>query len=83
MPKIADWDGFRAELAQIRDKPRKSKAGRKPFDVLLRFKVLVLQQMYNLGDDQTEYQIQRSTPELDICILIKWVFLPFHLLVRS
>ena len=56
--EIVDWEGFRAELEQIRDKPRKSKAGRKPFDVLLMFKVLVLQQMYNLGDDQTEYQIR-------------------------
>ena len=51
-------EGFRGELEQIRDKPRKSNAGRKPFDVVVMFKVLVLQQMYNLGDDQTEYQIR-------------------------
>ena len=61
LPKIdelVDWEGFRGELGQIRDKPRKSNAGRKPFDVVLMFKVLVLQQMYNLSDDQTEYQIR-------------------------
>ena len=61
LPKIdelVDWEGFRGELEQIRDKPRKSKAGRKPFDVVQMFKVLVLQQMYNLSDDQTEYQIR-------------------------
>ena len=61
LPKIdelVDWEGFRSELEQIRDKPRKSNAGRKPFDVVLMFKVLVLQQMYNLSDDQTEYQIR-------------------------
>ena len=61
LPKIdelVDWEGFRGELEQIRDKPRKSNAGRKPFDVVVMFKVLVLQQMYNLSDDQTEYQIR-------------------------
>lgn len=61
LPKIeaiVDWEGFRSELERIRDKPRKSKAGRKPYDAVLMFKILVLQQMYNLGDDQTEYQIR-------------------------
>ena len=61
LPKIdelVDWEGFRGALEQIRDKPRISKAGRKPFDVVQMFKVLVLQQMYNLSDDQTEYQIR-------------------------
>ena len=45
-------------MGQTRDKPRKSNAGRKPFDVIVMFKVLVLQQMYNLSDDQTEYQVR-------------------------
>ena len=56
--EIVDWEEFRGELERIRDKPRKSNAGRKPFDGVVMFKVLVLQQMYNLGDDQTEYQIR-------------------------
>jgi transposase, IS5 family len=33
-------------------------AGRKPFDAVLMFKVLVLQTLYNLSDEQVEYQIR-------------------------
>lgn len=53
-----DWEGFRAILEQAQAKPRKSSAGRKAFDVVLMFKILVLQHLYNLSDDQTEYQIR-------------------------
>lgn len=53
-----DWEGFRSLLVEALAKPRKSNAGRKEFDKLLMFKILVLQHMYNLGDDQTEYQIR-------------------------
>ena len=42
----------------MHQKTRKSKAGRKPYDVVLMFKVLVLQHFYNLADEQTEYQIR-------------------------
>ena len=37
---------------------RKSSAGRKPWDEVLMFKMLVLQALYNLSDDQTEYQVR-------------------------
>lgn len=37
---------------------RKSPAGRKPWDEVLIFKVLVLQALYNLSDDQMEYQLR-------------------------
>ena len=39
-------------------KERKSRAGRKPFDVVLMFKLLILQTLYNLGDDQLEYHVR-------------------------
>ena len=39
-------------------KARKSNAGRKEYDRVLMFKILVLQQLYNLSDDQTEFQIR-------------------------
>ena len=32
-------------------------AGRKPIDVIVMFKLLVLQQMYNIADDELEYQV--------------------------
>jgi len=55
------WESFRAEIeAATRPKPeeRKSKAGRKPYDAVLMFKVLVLQTLYNLADEQLEYLIR-------------------------
>ncbi len=45
-------------LAQVHEKERKSKAGRKPIDVVLMFKALILQTLYNLADEQVEYQIR-------------------------
>ena len=35
---------------------RKNSAGRKPWDEVVIFKALVLQALYNLSDDQAEYQ---------------------------
>ena len=54
---IVPWEEFRPTLNILRDKPRKSTAGRKPFDVVLMFKILVLQSLYNISDDQLEFQI--------------------------
>jgi len=61
LPKLntlVDWDIFRESLNKVREKERKSNAGRPAFDALLMFKVLVLKAMYNLSDDQTELQIR-------------------------
>lgn len=57
LSSIVPWEEFRSTLEVLRDKKRKSKAGRKPFDVILMFKILVLQSLYNLSDDAMEYQI--------------------------
>ena len=40
------------------EKARKSNAVAKPIDVVLMFKILVLQQLNNLSDDRIEYQIR-------------------------
>ncbi len=53
-----NWEAFRPDLKRIHDKPRKSTAGAKPTDVVLMFKLLVLQQLNNLSDDRIEYQIR-------------------------
>ncbi len=53
-----NFEAFRADLERVHDKNRKSNAGAKPFDVVLMFKVLILQQLYNLSDDGIEYQIR-------------------------
>ncbi len=53
-----DWEAFQPDLNRVHEKDRKSKAGAKPFDVVLMFKELVLQQVHNLSDDKIEYQIR-------------------------
>jgi transposase, IS5 family len=58
LTKLIDWEAFRSCLNVVYDKPRKSNAGAKHIDVVLMFKILVLQQLNNLSDDQIEYQIR-------------------------
>lgn len=58
LDSIVDWQVFRPLLKVIHQKQRKSHAGRKPHDVTLMFKMLVLQALYNLSDDQTEFQVR-------------------------
>jgi IS5 family transposase len=63
---IIDWELFRMpiEEALFRD-DRKSNAGRKPYDKLLMFKIIILQRYYNLSDEQTEFQIKDRLSFLD------------------
>jgi IS5 family transposase len=52
------WEEFRPALEAVLRRSKRKKGGRPPFDVVLMLKVLVLQALYNLSDDQTEYQIR-------------------------
>lgn len=55
------WEEFRPTLERVRRKPgaaRKSRVGRKPMDAVVMFKTLVLGALYNLSDDQIEYQVR-------------------------
>ena len=55
--QMVPWESLRPTLKKIREKPRKSKAGRKPLDEVLLFKMLVLQRLYNISDADLEYQV--------------------------
>ena len=58
---IVRWEDFRADIEAVTEtKPeeRKSNAGRKPYDTILKFKIVVLQSLHNLSDEQTEYLIR-------------------------
>jgi len=46
------WEAFRRSVNRVYVKVLKSKAGAKPIDVVLMFKILVLQQLHNLSDDR-------------------------------
>ena len=55
LPQLAEmvrWESFRETLEQVHQKERKSNAGRKPIDVVLMFKLLVLQKLYNISDEE-------------------------------
>jgi len=54
------WESFRATIEAVVLTPaaeRKSQAGRKPIDAIVMFRMLVLQSLYNLSDEQIEYQV--------------------------
>ncbi len=52
-----DFELFRTLLETNFEKVAKGKGGRRPFDYVMMFKILILQRYYNLSDDQVEYQI--------------------------
>jgi transposase, IS5 family len=55
------WEDFRTDIEAVTEtKPeeRKSNAGRKPYDTILKLKIVVLQSLYNLSDEQTEYLVR-------------------------
>jgi transposase, IS5 family len=53
-----DFELFRGALERALKRSDRSKGGRPPYDAVLMFKVLVLQTLYTLSDDQTEYQLR-------------------------
>lgn len=55
--RIVDWEAFRLDLDAALKRSAREKGGRPPHDAVLMFRILVLQALYNLSDEQTEYQI--------------------------
>jgi hypothetical protein len=51
------WESFRPLLDKGYSQERKSNAGRKRIDPLILFKMLVLQQLFNLSDEEIEFQV--------------------------
>ncbi len=51
------WEAFCPLLDKGYSQERKSNAGRKRIDLLILFKMLVLQQLFNLSDDDVEFQV--------------------------
>src|ERR1019366_3362155 len=52
-----DFELFRTFLEDNLHNEPKNDGGRKPYDYVLMFKILILQRYYNLSDDQAEFQI--------------------------
>ena len=60
--KVIDFELFRELLERkLLNTNKKNNAGAKPYDVVMLFKILILQRYYGLGDSQVEYQILDRT----------------------
>lgn len=56
--RVVDWKVFRVRLEAVWRNPRAADTpGRKPWDVIVMFKVLVLCELYNLSDADVERQV--------------------------
>src|SRR3984893_2427641 len=59
--RVVPFESFRAEIEAAVLTPvseKKSNAGRKQIDVMVMYRMLVLQSLYNLSDEQVEYQVR-------------------------
>jgi transposase len=64
---VVDFEVFRGELEAALVRSDRAKGGRLPYDAVLMFKVLVLQTLYTLSDDATEYQLKDRLSFMRFC----------------
>ena len=57
MKELIPLESFRPLLMRGYVQDWKSNAGRKPIDPVMMFRMMVLQQLYNLSDEEVEYQV--------------------------
>jgi len=57
LDEMVDWSIFLPDLASIRREVDPGQGGRPSFPALLKFKMLILQSLYNLSDDALEQQV--------------------------
>jgi IS5 family transposase len=55
---VVDFELFRPDLDTELKRSDRSKGGRPPYDAVMMFRVLVLQALYTLSDEQAEYQLR-------------------------
>lgn len=55
---VVDFEVFRGPLVAALRRSARGKGGRPPFDPVMMFKILVLQALYSLSDEATEFQIK-------------------------
>ena len=61
LEKLSDavnFEAFRYRLNKALKRSERTKGGRPPYDPIMMFKVLVLQSLYNLSDEQSEFMIR-------------------------
>ena len=58
LASVVDFELFRPDLDAALGRSDRARGGRPPNDPVLMFRILVLQTLYTLSDDQTEYQLR-------------------------
>jgi transposase, IS5 family len=58
---LIDFEIFREEIEKGLEKERKDNSGRKPFDKVMLFKGLIIKRLYDLSNDELEFQITDRT----------------------
>lgn len=62
LSSVIDFEMFRERLeSQLLNNNKKNNTEAKPYDVVMMFKIIILQKYYNISDEQTEYQINDRT----------------------
>ena len=54
---VVDFEVFRVPLIVALRRSDRGKGGRPPFDAVMMFKILVLQALYSLSDEATEFHM--------------------------
>ena len=67
LSKVVDFAQFRPDLEAALVRADRARGGRPPYDAVLMFKVLVLQTLYTLSDDATEYQLKDRLSFMRFC----------------
>ena len=67
LSKVVAFEVFREELEAALVRSDRAKGGRPPYDAVVMFKVLVLQTLYTLSDDATEYQLKDRLSFMRFC----------------
>jgi transposase len=57
LTRCIDWKIFRSILDKALIKEAKGPGGRPPYDYIMMFKILILQEYFGLSDEQMEFQI--------------------------
>jgi len=75
--EVVDFEVFRGELeSSLCLAPDRSKGGRPPYDSVLMIKILILQSLYTLSDDQIEFQIKDRLSFMRFLGLHLWDIIP-------
>ena len=61
---MIQWEIFRPIVEQVHESNPKGPGGRPPYDSILKFKMLILQRLYNISDEQLEFPLANPYTQL-------------------